>query len=277
MSSKVLGLTAALAEAALPFFAEAIVTANDVAPAKWGVTPYNPGLRLNVGFCEAFTILPHEIGLVVIRDLVDLRSLPSGIELQAGHARGDFYQTARGSGRLTITTHRLSRLHTILAAVWPAHVSILRTAAAYHTFNHGSRIGHRGWAIREVSQAIKRALPLPAYDASDEIEFWEGKVRRVFLNRHERNPQAREACLKHYGTACFACGVDLTSIYGNAAEGVVHVHHLHPFSETEGSRRTDPIADLCPVCPNCHAVIHAVSPSRSIEAVKRLIQDCAGR
>jgi predicted HNH restriction endonuclease len=36
----------------------------------------------------------------------------------------------------------------------------------------------------------------------------------------------------------------------------------------------DPIQDLRPVCPNCHAVIHRGDPIHSIEAVRAML-DCA--
>ena len=34
------------------------------------------------------------------------------------------------------------------------------------------------------------------------------------------------------------------------------VHHLTPLSEIEEEYEVDPINDLRPVCPNCHAIIH---------------------
>lgn len=39
--------------------------------------------------------------------------------------------------------------------------------------------------------------------------------------------------------------------------GIIHVHHLAPLHESTGVREVDPEKDLIPVCPNCHAAIHA--------------------
>jgi predicted HNH restriction endonuclease len=34
----------------------------------------------------------------------------------------------------------------------------------------------------------------------------------------------------------------------------------------------DPVADLRPVCPNCHAVLHSRRPAYSIEEVRGLLE-----
>jgi 5-methylcytosine-specific restriction protein A len=55
--------------------------------------------------------------------------------------------------------------------------------------------------------------------------------------------------------------------YGEVAKGFIHVHHLRPLSEIGEEYEVDPIADLRPVCPNCHAVLHLRVPAYSIEEV----------
>ena len=45
----------------------------------------------------------------------------------------------------------------------------------------------------------------------DEIEsqtLSEGAKKQVIVNAYERNPKARQECIKHYGTKCFICGFD---------------------------------------------------------------------
>ncbi|WP_425562212.1 HNH endonuclease [Mucilaginibacter dorajii] len=51
----------------------------------------------------------------------------------------------------------------------------------------------------------------------------------------------------------------------------MHVHHLNQLSEIRGEHKTNPIADLCPVCPNCHAMLHKRSPAYKIEELKKII------
>jgi predicted HNH restriction endonuclease len=101
--------------------------------------------------------------------------------------------------------------------------------------------------------------------------YIEGTTRRVVVNAYERNAKARSACLKALGTACCICGFEFRSIYGDAAAGYIHVHHKLPLAQLQREYEIDPVADLCPVCPNCHAVIHLGGAVRTVEEVKAMI------
>jgi hypothetical protein len=94
----------------------------------------------------------------------------------------------------------------------------------------------------------------------DEVEYQEGAVQQIKVNRYERDRKAREVCLSHYGYVCQVCYVKLSDIYGAIAETLIHVHHIKPISEIGESYTVDPVTDLIPVCPNCHAVIHLKNP-----------------
>ena len=101
--------------------------------------------------------------------------------------------------------------------------------------------------------------------------YSEGVVSRVEVNRFERDPQARKACIAAHGTACCVCGFSFGAVYGHEADGYIHVHHLRPLAEAGGKRAVDPAADLRPVCPNCHAVLHLGGACRTIEQVRQLL------
>lgn len=98
--------------------------------------------------------------------------------------------------------------------------------------------------------------------------FPEGLTQTVLVNRVERSAAARIACKEIHGNRCAACGVDFGETYGRDFEGLIHVHHLNPLSQTRGRlRRLDPAKDLRPVCPNCHAAIHWHNGLRSVEEI----------
>ena len=102
-----------------------------------------------------------------------------------------------------------------------------------------------------------------------EIEgFYEGACKQISVNTYERDRTARDKCLQHHGTSCAVCAQNMSEIYGPAAAGLIHVHHLKPLSEVKEDYQVNPIADLRPVCPNCHAVIHRRKPVYKIEEVK---------
>jgi hypothetical protein len=123
-----------------------------------------------------------------------------------------------------------------------------------------------------------RGLPEPSavMQPSEEVttqeeQLIEGAVCRVVVNAYERNPVARAHCIAHYGTACVVCGFNFGAVYGPLAQGFIQVHHLKPLSEIGEKYEVDPVADLRPVCPNCHAVIHLGGGCRSIEEARCLV------
>lgn len=103
-------------------------------------------------------------------------------------------------------------------------------------------------------------------------EYVEGASQPVLVNAFERSAAARSRCIEHYGTACVVCGFDFGRAYGTLADGYIHVHHLSPLSTINKAYVVDPIADLRPVCANCHSVIHLAGELRTIEEVQRMLE-----
>ena len=103
----------------------------------------------------------------------------------------------------------------------------------------------------------------------------EGAVKSVMVNAYERNAEARRRCIDYYGPVCSVCNFDFGEAYGDAVRGHIHVHHLKALSEIEAEYVVDPIADLRPVCPNCHAVIHSRELPYTLDEVRELLD--AGR
>lgn len=52
----------------------------------------------------------------------------------------------------------------------------------------------------------------------------------------------------------------------------MHVHHLKLISEVGEEYQLDPISDLRPVCPNCHAMLHRESPPVELEKLKEIFR-----
>ncbi len=124
-----------------------------------------------------------------------------------------------------------------------------------------------------IDGAIEKHLEevLEGYQASLAEPLAEGASRSVSVTVYERNPLARQQCIAHYGPKCFACDFSFGEIYGETAEGFIHVHHLKAVAGA-GERKVDPIKDLRPICPNCHAVIHLQNPPLSIAELKRMLK-----
>jgi hypothetical protein len=106
----------------------------------------------------------------------------------------------------------------------------------------------------------------------DAAEYYpEGSRQSVLVNKYERNTKAREKCIEHHGVICKACDFDFEDNYGEVGEGFIHVHHIVPVAEIGESYQVDPINDLIPVCPNCHAMIHKRKPPYSIDEIKEML------
>jgi hypothetical protein len=102
-------------------------------------------------------------------------------------------------------------------------------------------------------------------------ELYEGETYQVTINGYERNPQARQRCISHYGVNCFICGFSFEKAYGEDAKGLIHVHHLRQLSEIRAEYKVDPVQDMRPVCPNCHAVIHRRKTAYTIDEVITMV------
>lgn len=101
----------------------------------------------------------------------------------------------------------------------------------------------------------------------------EGTKRNRLVTTYERNPKAREECLMYHGTTCQICELSFEKQYGLIGKGFIHVHHAVPVSEIKQEYEVDPVNDLFPVCPNCHAMLHRRTPPYTIAELKKMIVD----
>jgi predicted HNH restriction endonuclease len=130
---------------------------------------------------------------------------------------------------------------------------------------------------RTKSKFTQRADHLSAEEVEAETGYLEGAVRHVTVNAYERNQEAREACLQHYGRSCVICGFTFLRTYGAEAADYIQVHHIKPIARAGGAYALNPVKDLRPVCPNCHAVIHRRDPPFEIAEVKRMLSRAAAQ
>ena len=159
-------------------------------------------------------------------------------------------------------------LEKALAALW-AHIEYLEPI--------------RGGACRQerdLHEEFSARLPVvaaPIYP--DEVppiqsknrKFIEGATRQVLINQYERDSRARSACIRRWGMACFVCGFDFQKAYGDMGRGFIHVHHLTDIASIGVEYEVDPHADLRPVCPNCHAMLHTQRPAIDIDELKSML------
>lgn len=101
----------------------------------------------------------------------------------------------------------------------------------------------------------------------------EGGSASVKVNKYERDPRLRQICIKGLGADCKICGFDFHDVFGELGRSFCHVHHITPLSEMGGQKSIDPLTDLLPVCPNCHAMLHARSPALMPDELRAIMRN----
>lgn len=114
---------------------------------------------------------------------------------------------------------------------------------------------------------------VPEQDENLEVGFPEGSRATIQVNRYERDPRNRARALLAHGADCAVCGMNFGRVYGPLAEGYIHVHHIVPVSQLGAGYVVDPVADLVPLCANCHAAAHRRNPPLTVDELRGLIRD----
>ena len=128
---------------------------------------------------------------------------------------------------------------------------------------------------REIYLKYKSLLNSDIIIYPDEIidkDYFEGSKKKILVNSYERDPEARNKCIEYYGAKCTTCDFDFKKKYGLIGVGFIHVHHLRELSEIGKEYQVNPIKDLRPVCPNCHAMLHKKKPAYTIDELKSYIK-----
>lgn len=126
------------------------------------------------------------------------------------------------------------------------------------------------WFRFLTTQSIRHNPFVPTENEMQKA-YTEGTPNQVIITKYERNPAARKECLGHYGFSCFVCDFNFEKTYGEIGREFIHIHHLEQISTKKATYNVNPIHDLRPVCPNCHAMIHKRMPAYSIEEMKEII------
>gem|GEM_PF-6598068 len=148
----------------------------------------------------------------------------------------------------------------------------------------------RGWSENNYTDYYYNNTILPAIDKEinksnnqilipEEIDiskqtYQEGAIQKIYINSYERDPKARQACLDHWGYSCQVCNMSFEKQYGEHGKDYIHVHHRIPLSEIGKNYEINPIQDLYPVCPNCHAMLHRSKKVLQIEELRNLLNQC---
>ncbi len=106
------------------------------------------------------------------------------------------------------------------------------------------------------------------------IDIFEGAKKTITINAYERDASARKLCLNHYGSyKCQVCDMNFEAIYGELGAKFIHVHHIKPLYTIKEKYLVDPVRDLIPVCPNCHAMLHRSNPPLTPDELRVILNE----
>jgi hypothetical protein len=267
------------AAACATLLAESIRTAHEIGAGCWSVSMFADRIRLNVGQVEVLTLDAKRARLLFAGPI----TVAADSLCDIWNARNPVYPSVPIDSAICIMPPD------VLSSL-PPHVS-----AAHHAYIREASLRKRrspfkaAWspAVVEYVEAVTgTVLPRPSYLAdqdsnlrvqalAEEVDglapFYEGAKYRLTVNAYERAPKVRQLCILTYGTACFICNFSFGGRYGPVVEGLIHVHHLRALADIGSDHEVDPVADLRPVCPNCHAVLHSRTPPYTIDEVRSFL------
>jgi 5-methylcytosine-specific restriction enzyme A len=242
-------------------YAEAIdaTAAGQIWPDEWTVGVRRGGIKPGD---RAFLYRQHQQ-----RGLVASGAFTSGVETK---------EHWDGSGRLA----RYGQLDwdAVLDYEDRLPVEVLRAEVPEVKWDHiqGSGIEVPPAAVRKLAELWDHHLGQILFRSPDQPRgldgqsFPEGGLTRVEVNRYERDPRARRRCLQHWGYRCAVCDLSFEERYGPLGRRYIVVHHLRELSQVPPGYEVDPVNDLRPVCPNCHAMIHrGPGPALAIEELRQ--------
>jgi len=140
--------------------------------------------------------------------------------------------------------------------------------------------------LKAIKVAVSRISRVSGVELQDLSGLWkgvrelteehghsEGSMTRAISIRYERSKSARDACLDSWGYDCQGCGINFEDRYGSIGKEFIHVHHRKPLAEIGEEYEVNPIKDLIPLCPNCHAMVHRKNPPLEIEELQELLNE----
>lgn len=68
------------------------------------------------------------------------------------------------------------------------------------------------------------------------------------------------------------CCFDLEKTYGEIGKGYIHVRHIKLLASIGNSYQVNPIDDLRPVRPDCHAMLHQQTSPLTIDELKQIME-----
>ena len=275
-------------ESVKSILADAVVAADSVAPASWGITLNSDRLIFNVGRGASLQLYPDCIVFVVTRSMlehVDSKAMSVFEDNQSYKYIPDNAEGIIPIGQLKhYSAFRKAHFDAIERSTQDRSKCLWPDA---HSPGVIDLLNERGFHLTqptyidelEIENLSSRSDSVWEAEVHDIVGV-EGKVRLVTHLKRERNTKlvrekkkkvlSETGCLK-----CEVCDFDFRLFYGELGDGFAEAHHDVPLSASDQERSTC-LDDLRIVCANCHQMLHRKGESLSIDRLKQVVDQVQG-
>jgi len=211
---------------------------------------------------------------------------PAGEDLELLDGRGDdkFSQKVRN-----LKSHNtLERLGLCNYAARQWRLTELGEVIAERNQDFLTYLLENGFHYEDVSNALEVTAPENPENLPSEPRYFdenltvtEGATRQTTLQVRIRSAALRDYAIQYYSQngsiACQACGFNFEDFYGPHGAGFIEIHHVKPivaYSDEEIERTIEEaLANVVPVCANCHRMIHRERNNMlSIDELRQMIE-----
>lgn len=113
------------------------------------------------------------------------------------------------------------------------------------------------------------------YDPN-EVSFKEGRLKfRLHLTKERNHRLVTDAKAlwnrqQNGRVVCSVCSFSFTETYGKVGEDFIEAHHTRPIAQLAPDTKIT-IADMVPVCSNCHSMLHRSRPWLTVGQLKVIV------
>ena len=123
-----------------------------------------------------------------------------------------------------------------------------------------------GFSLDDTEDALKDITENREISVLDDSIVREGQLMTRSVEYRTRSRELRNTAVEYYSESgrirCLACYFEFARAYQAIGEGVIQIHHIKPVSFMRGEplSREDALANVRPLCANCHQMVHTKTP-----------------
>ena len=135
-----------------------------------------------------------------------------------------------------------------------------------------------GFSLDDSEPALRQIATNTPIEILDDALIREGELRLRTAEFRTRSRELRMSAVQHHSQNgyiyCSACEFEFSKAYGSTGRGYIQIHHLKPVSFMRGEpmSMSDALANVRPLCANCHQMAHRKTPPLKIADIRSIVR-----